>query len=134
VVAASIQGKSGHGLYRYGEGKLTPLAVTGQEMPGGGRLADVEVPGGSFSWANEAGQHAFVARLSDGTRAAYLLGEDGALSRIVKSNEATDVGTITQLTPAGSAGIALNSKGQVALPVRIEGGPTAIVLLTPVAE
>jgi hypothetical protein len=131
LVAAAVRGKTGHGLYRYREGKLSPLVVRDQEMPGGGQFA--QLAGGSevVSWANEAGQHAFYAQLRDGSRAAYLLNADGTLALVIKSGAATSIGTITRIAPPQSFGIALNSQGEVALPVQLDGGAAAVLLLTP---
>jgi hypothetical protein len=87
------------------------------------------------------GQHAFIATLTDGARAAYLMDADGKLSLILKSGTATELGKVTQLgrntfvagLTRGGQGVGLNSQGQEALPVQIEGGPFTIVLLTPAA-
>jgi hypothetical protein len=128
------------GLYRLLEGKLLALAVPGQEMPGGGKLASVlaEAPtsfgpsvGADVSRANEAGQHVFRARLEDGTRALYRLDVDGALTLLLKQGMATELGEITRLV--GGRGIGFNSQGQIALSLRLAGGPETLVLLTPPA-
>jgi hypothetical protein len=132
LVAARVAGVSGHGLYRFADGQLKPLVVRGQEMPGGGQLADVDALGGAVSWANDAGQHAFYAQLVDGARGAYLLNADGTLSLIVKTGTNTEVGAITRIAPGESGGVALNNKGQVALPVQIGDGPNSVVLFSPV--
>jgi hypothetical protein len=113
-------------LYLWSNGALTPVAVRGQTMPGGGQLRDI-IPWVSF--ANESGQHAFLARLMDQSTAAYRMEADGTLSLILKSGTTTELGTITQV--GGSGNIALNSKGQVAVAVQIAGKPDALVLLTP---
>jgi hypothetical protein len=115
-------------LHQLADGKITLVVESGQEMPGGGTLARII----STSAANEAGQHAFTAELDDGSAAAYLLNADGKLSLIAKSGMTTDLGVITRIggDHAGT-GVALNSKGQVALVVAISGGPETLVLLAP---
>jgi hypothetical protein len=130
------------GLYRFLNGQLAAVAVPGQEMPGGGKLATIleENPGtiahGSnalydVSLASEAGEHAFRGRLEDGTRAVYRLDADGRLSLVVKNGMITNLGTITSLP--GATGIGLNDLGQVAMVVKIDRGPDTVVLLTPIA-
>jgi hypothetical protein len=123
-------------FYRWANGQFTLLFTVGQDMPGGGTLKQYFGPFG----LNDAGQFAFLAQISENGRtlgAAYLLDTDGTLSLILKSGATTALGTITQvLTPnssPGSMGIGLNSKGQVALPVKLASGPATLVLLTPAA-
>jgi hypothetical protein len=130
-------------LYYHADSKLTPVVVPGQAMPGGGTFKALQFgPGEGFirrvafangiSFANEAGQHAFLARLQDDTTAAYRLDPDGQLSLILKSGTTTDLGTITNVGGAGSSfGIGLNSRGQVATTVRVNDGADTIVLLIP---
>jgi hypothetical protein len=123
-------------VYRFAEGKLSPVAVPGQEMPGGGKLKTLFSTGNPFgvSDANAAGQHAFLAVLEDGSTAAYLMAVDGKLSLILKSGTTTDLGTITNVGHgADSIGVGLNSRGQVALTVKVSGSPDTLVLLTPAA-
>jgi hypothetical protein len=133
------------GLHLLAGGQLIPVAVPGQEMPGGGTLQNIQgAPDESWptgvSHANAAGQHAFLARLEDNSTAAYLMDADGKLSLLLKSGTTTDLGQITRLGRGSTAngsfsnGIGLNSKGQVALSVDIAGGPTTLVLLTPTAR
>jgi hypothetical protein len=126
------------GLYRFAEGQLTPLALPGQAMPDGGQLATIleEYPAasgtssaGDVSPANELGQHVFRARLEDGTRALYRVDPDGTLTLLLKQGAVTELGTITSLL--GGRGLGFNSRGQIALTVRIAGGPETLVLLTP---
>lgn len=130
------------GLYLLSEGKLTPVVVRGQEMPGGGQFRDMLSNGFGVSPPNSLGQHAFTSTLADGSTAAYLMDADGKLSLIMKSGAPTEFGKISGIGVAGSRpgtsliagswGLALNSKGHVALPVQIDGGLHAIILLTPV--
>jgi hypothetical protein len=117
-------------LYRLDEGRLTPIVLPGQEMPGGGELSTVQALG--VSAANDLGQHAFLATLADGATACYLLEPDGRLSLLLKSGAATDLGTIASVGPGSveSHGIGLNNQGEVALTVSFAGRPDAIVLLT----
>lgn len=124
-------------LYRIAEGRLTPVVLPGQEMPGGGRFLTVQDAG--VSTANDRGQHAFLATLQDGATACYLLEPDGRLSLLLKSGAASELGTITHVGPGTveSHGIGLNNRGEVALTVAIADGgatvahPDAVVLLTP---
>jgi hypothetical protein len=143
LVAADVQGApSNPGLYLVADGKLTPVAVPGQQMPDGSKLrslgniqfTDAGQPRAlGVSAANAAGQYAFVATLEDGGTAAYRIEADGALSLILKSGAVTDLGKITRVgAGARGTGIAINSQGQVAVPVTIDTGPEAIALLTPV--
>jgi hypothetical protein len=139
LLAASLKGASGpFGLYRFAGGTITPLVVPGQEMPGGGQYK--ELFSGSMSYygvsgANDAGQHAFEAVLADGSQGAYQVDADGKLSLILKSGANTELGPFTGFGRAGSSsnstGISLNNRGQVALAVKIAGGPDTVVLLTP---
>jgi hypothetical protein len=128
VLDLSLQGNvQNDGLYLYANGSLTPLVVPGQEMPGGGKLAHL-----GAGAQNNTGQSAFIGWLQDGTRSAYLLQLDGKLSLILNTGATTELGKITNIG-SPSTGICLNNKGQVALAVKIAGGPDTIVLLTPTA-
>jgi hypothetical protein len=131
------------GVYRYADGQLTPIAVPGQQMPGGGIYKTQSWI--SVSYANELGQHAFFAEITEEGRsrtAAYLLDAEGKLSLILKSGTTTDLGTITKVGEPGSEvgtsrpslGVGLNNRGQVALPVQFDNGPHTLVLLTPAAQ
>jgi hypothetical protein len=142
LVAARVSSSpNASGLYRFAEGRLTPVVTPGQEMPGGGRLATVsQIDFGPFygvaawrdvSLPNDNGQYVFNARLEDGTRALYLLDADGKLSLVVKKGTATPLGEIT--TVAEARGLALNARGQIAAMLGIAGRHPALVLLTPSA-
>jgi hypothetical protein len=140
LVLASRSAEGRLGLYRFAAGKLTALVVPDQTLTDGGKFSDIVLGYYGVSNANELGQHAFLARLADGSTAAYLLDVDGKPSLILKSGAVTDLGKITLIgtatRPSGGliswgSGIGLNSKGQVALTVSIDGGPTTLVLLTP---
>jgi hypothetical protein len=126
------------GLFFAAHGQLKPAAVPGQTMPGGDRLRTVQETIGSagpsaafhVSRANEAGQYAFVALLEDGHQGVYRVDEDGTLSLVLKSGTDTAVGRIIAISRDGY-GIGLNSRGQVAVAVQIQGGPDVLVRLTP---
>jgi hypothetical protein len=71
IVARLNDNKKGpFALYQYAGGALTPVAVPGQEMPGGGKLKDIPLSKLGVSPANDRGQHAFIATLEDGATAA----------------------------------------------------------------
>lgn len=82
-----------------------------------------------------------AARLPDhprrGSTAAYLLDVDDTLSLIAGTGMTIPMGTITQVDAGditgsqGAIGLALNSKGQVALAAKLDGGVDTLVLLTP---
>jgi hypothetical protein len=131
LVSARVQGVSGFGLYRFTEGKLVPVAVRGQEMPGGGKFTTIDYPDGAVSWANAPGQHVFWCGIEGGQRAAYRVDPDGTLTLVLKSRTATSLGNITHLAPGQSFGLAINNRGQIALTVRIDDGPATLILLTP---
>jgi hypothetical protein len=136
------------GLYRFVDGRLVPVAVPGQEMPGGGKLRTVLETNGDdiggpnalsdVSPANEVGEHAFKGRLEGGSVALYQVDADGKLALLLKEGEATELGPIRSIREG--SGIGLNSQGQVSLVVRIasgtvpSGGPETLVLLTPSAR
>jgi hypothetical protein len=120
-------------LYLFADGKLRPVAVPGQEMPGGGKFKSLQTFVIGTSFPNDAGQHAILAALEDGASAACLMDAEGKLSLILKSGTTTPLGTITNVGQGGggSTGIGFNNKGQVALTVKIDDGLDTIVLLTP---
>jgi hypothetical protein len=126
-------------LYRFAEGQLDPVAVLGQAMPGGGTFKSVQTDRRGISVSNDAGQHAFLAILADGSTAAYRVDADGKLALLLKSGTTTDLGQITNVgvgdSPAKPEGIGVgfNNNGQLAVSVRINGGVTTLVLLTPAA-
>jgi hypothetical protein len=148
LVGARLPGSHNAGLYRYRLGKK-PLAVAvpGKPMPGGGvfqSLLDPQQGLSAVSYPNQLGQHAFLATIAEAgmTRtAAYLVDETGNLSLILKSGMMTDIGPVVNvglatrlLSGSGSSGIGLNSKGQVALTMKISDAPNMIVLLTPTSR
>jgi hypothetical protein len=127
-------------LYLWNDGQLKPVVTPGQQMPGGGRFWRVSLgpPRGPYdtgvSYANELGQHAFFANVSDEKgEAAYRMDVDGTLSLILKRGAMTEQGRVTRLLHSSyGSGIALNGRGQVALAVQFDRGRPALVLLTPV--
>ena len=142
LVLASLSAEGPLGLYRFAAGKLTALVVPGQTLPDGSRFSSIPLWRYGVSTANELGQHAFLARLADGSTSAYRPDPDGKLTTTLKSGATTELGKITLIGSAtrpapglfhAGARIGLNSQGQVAFDASIDGGPTALVLLTPTA-
>jgi hypothetical protein len=138
VVAARLNNSKGpDALYRFADGKLTPVAVPGQPMPGGGKFKTLQSDREGIGFANELGQHPLLAILEDQSTALYRLDPDGQLALILKSGTVTDLGKITRVgvpVPADEpegVGAALNAGGQIAVSVRINGGVTTLVLLAP---
>jgi hypothetical protein len=113
--------------------------VPGQPVLDDGKLVNLQnvfveatkIRSYAVSRASTAGQHVVVATLEGGTTAAYLLGADGKLSLLIKSGMQTDRGPITQV---GDSPGAVNSQGQVALVLRVNGGPQTLMLLTPASQ
>jgi hypothetical protein len=127
LVSAKVAG-SGEGLYRVADGKVFPVAVPGQEIPGGGKLKTV-FGGSQSSQSSQAGEHVFPVTLDDGTRAICQVDADGNLSLVLKNGTPTELGTITKFSEDSWAFV--HSKGQVAVAVQIDNGPDTLVLLTP---
>jgi hypothetical protein len=142
VIAHTSEDPEAAGLYRFGEGKLTPIAVPGQAMPGGGTLdrllenagvSSGEIGPNSFfdvSRGNAEGQHVFQAQV-EGRDGVYRVDADGKLSQIIAEGATTDRGEITAI-PAGF-GVDLNNRGQVLLVAQLDGGEPTLVVLTPTA-
>jgi hypothetical protein len=125
-------------LYMLADGKLTSVAVPGQDMPGGGKLKSVGGGDNNRSLevvrsGNALGQLAVLATLDDDTTALYLMGADGKLSLVLKQGADTSVGKIANIGAGtqSSFGLSLNNKGQIAVTVLPENGDDTIVLLTP---
>lgn len=136
LVLASLNGRELNAAYLFADGKLTPVAVPGQEMPEGGtfrRIQHVYINPGGVSVANDAGQHVLLAVVAGVGTAAYLMEADGSLSLILKSGPHPDLAQITNVgqEAGGSTGVGFNNKGQVALVVKPTGVPATVVLLTP---
>jgi hypothetical protein len=143
IVTAAVGGTTRHGVYRVANGTITPLAVPGQPMPGGGKWKTLQnvlsasagyYSAGTFclgcSVPNEAGEHVLLATLEDNSTAAYRMTANGTLSLILKSG--TDYLNLGMVTRVGvDSPASLNSKGQIALSVRINGGAPTLILLTP---
>lgn len=139
LVTAGVGGSRRHGLYLVRDGQLTAVAEPGQTMPDGSRFSGLSsvyagaegvlYSTGGVSIASQTGEHIFVGALADGSTAAYRMDADGKLTLVLKRGSRTELGTITSIEGGNLAGI--NSEGQVALVVRIDGGPDTVVLLTP---
>ena len=133
LISARVTGKGGQGLYRLAGGTLTPVAVAGQPMPGGGTFKSIAFIdhdlARSVSAATEAGQHTFVATLADNSTGVYRLDADGTLSLVVKTGMTTPLGKVTRF--GQYTGPVMNSKGQVVVSISFDNGPETLVLLTP---
>lgn len=119
-------------LYRDTASGLAALIVPGTKMPDGGTFQSIPVNREGISTANDAGQHAFLATLADGSTAAYLLDADGKITLVLKSSDLGPNSSVGQ-GHGRSIGVGLNNRGQVALTVQIAGGPDTLVVLTPAA-
>jgi hypothetical protein len=138
LLVIGVDGSRNHGLYRFADGRLQPVVVPGQEMPGGGRFQAIQnvytsVSDGyrclGVSAANELGEHGLVAELEDGETAAYRLDAESRLSLILKSGSATDAGPVTRVgsqhrNNATAPACSLNARGEVALIVQNRRGGT----------
>jgi hypothetical protein len=125
LFGGNLDGNDAHwGYYARIDGQLVAIAVPGKEMPGGGKFAGAE---GSCP-ASSTGETMFTARLEGGDLGAYRVDADGKhLSLIVRNS---DLGG--KIVDPNSYGMAINGKGQVALPVRFTGDRVdTLVLLTP---
>jgi hypothetical protein len=138
LVVANRQDGGPFSLYRWSMGKLLPVAVPGQSLPGGEILKDIPLEHVGISTANSTGQQLFYALLQDGSTAAYRVDADGSLALVVQSGTSTGMGVITQVGgqitdqgPQGGLGVGLNDQGQVLLSLRWNGGPDTLALLTP---
>jgi hypothetical protein len=138
-------GSSRQGVFSVLDGRVTTIAAPGWTMPGGGTLKTVQSaytqefspPTIGVSGANAAGQHAFLATLEDGSTAVYRTEPGGYLSLISKISSATappvqiaDALPSLKLVPGSRP--CLSNSGQLAISVRQQGGPSMIMLLTPV--
>lgn len=120
-------------LYLHTGSAILPVAVLGQEMPGGGKMQTLLDYG--VSAANDRGEHVFLARLADGATAAYRMAADGTPSLILKSGAITSLGKVVSIGQGYGYlhGAGINNRGQVALTLRFDQGPETLVLLTPSA-
>jgi len=111
------------------EGTLLPVALPGQEMPGGGRLPTQSRSLTDPHWLsppNDQGQHLFIAELEGGSKAVYRIDADGTLALVLKQGTVTTYGTIGRIgTSAG-----FNNKGQIALTAEFDS-QDSLLLLTP---
>jgi hypothetical protein len=127
-MGGSLDGSSSHiGLYLWSAGQLTAICLSGQTaMPGGGQFLGLI----SFSASSSAGASAFTARLVGGDSGLYRVDADGKVSLIAKPG---DLGAqVVFPDSSGSFGLAINARGQVALPVLFKGDKAeSLILLTP---
>jgi hypothetical protein len=132
LIDAVVKDNSPFGMSLWKDGQFTTVLLPDQPLPGGGNYDGDPFPG--WGPPNDAGQYPFILPLKENGEShagAYLVGEDGKVTLIVKDGMTTDLRTITHLGGNHSGGIALNSKGQVALTAQIDNGPDALLLLTP---
>lgn len=125
AVVGSLSGSSQWGSYMRSGDQLIPTGVPGQEMPGGGTYVGL----GSYSYYNRTGDNAFTAGLKGGDAGIYRIDADGKLSLIVKSSTLG-----AKLDSSDSWFIAINGKGEIALPVRFTGDKdVTLILLKPIS-
>jgi hypothetical protein len=144
ITATTNKSDSSHwGLYHVAGGKIQTVVAPGWTMPGGGIFKTVQyvlaeensVTITAVSSANAANQHAFLATLEDGSAGAYSVDSAGQLSLLFKATaqpkpaQITEVGYSITFVPGSRP--CLNNRGQVALSVRLKGGRSMILLLTP---
>jgi len=130
LVEASVKTPTAaHSLFVFRDGSLTAAALAGKALPDGVNLKSVA---GGVSAANDAGEHAFLVSRSDGTTAAYLIDAAGNLTLLAISSLTHEPGSISRVGEAGTFGVAINNKRQVALVIKLAGErSSALVLLTP---
>jgi hypothetical protein len=130
-IGGNLDGVSTHwGLYMRTGDHLVGVAVPGQTMPGGGQFMGLA----NFAYPSSAGESAFTARLDGGDTGVYRVDADRKLSLIAKSSDLGAKFVFSNAGSGGSYGIAINGKGQVALPVRFTGDKVdTLILLTPVS-
>jgi hypothetical protein len=137
LVAAHLNDDFGRGgFFLFAAGQLKAVSAPGQKLADGATSGGFTVTA-QVSAANAAGQICFVTWLSDGA-ALYLMQPDGRLSQALKTGVTTSLGSVFDfpLTAGFANGIALNGKGQIALPVTLDNGASrteVVALLTPVA-
>src|SRR5262249_38629279 len=80
VVAVRLNdiNKGPDALYLFANGALTPVAVPGQPMPGGGTFKTLQSDRDGIGFANRLGQHPFLVTLQDNSSAAYRMETDGS--------------------------------------------------------
>jgi hypothetical protein len=144
ITATTDQSDSNHwGLYRVAGGKITTVAAPGRTMPGGGIFKTIQYQSTeensaslmAVSTANAVSQHVFLATLEDGTAGAYSVDSAGQVSLLFKAIASSkpvqiqEVGYSMTFVPGSRP--CLNNHGQVALSVRMKGGHSMIMMLTP---
>jgi hypothetical protein len=132
-----------YGLYRSLNGAITPVVEPGAAMPGGGTLQTVQnisvqedsPPLMGVSDANAAGQHVFLATLTDGSAAAYLLDRNDRMTLVFQTNSAAGpahvADTISTMTFVPGCRPCINNQGQIALSVRPDKNHSMIMLMSP---
>jgi hypothetical protein len=146
ILTAGVENSRNHGIYRLVDGKLVPLLVPGQEMPGGGMFRTLRytqewsgvgaVITNGLGAPNLKGQRGLLATLEDGSVSAYLMEPDGKLSLLLKQGQQTALGTVTRVGQSATASNAapppyVNGKGEVLLLAEFDNGPRSLVLLEP---
>lgn len=145
VTATTNQMKSNqYGLYRAANnGVITPIVEPGATMPGGGTLQSVQYTGTkensppvmAVSAANAAGQHAFVAAMTDGSTGVYRLDLDGTITPVFQTSPTTGPVQITDTVPGltflPGTRPCINNQGQIALSMRRSAHSSIILVLTP---
>jgi hypothetical protein len=144
ITATTDKSDSNHwGLYRVAGGKITTVAGPGSTMPGGGIFKTVQTvategnssPLTALSSANAGSEHVFLATLEDGTAGAYAVDSAGQVSLLFKATaqpkpvQIAEVGYSMTFVPGSRP--CLNNRGQVAFSVRLKGGRSMIMMLTP---
>lgn len=144
LLAALLHGLSGASisLFSWSDGKLTPVVVPGQSLPGGGRFQTVQPQNPNsievslatgVSAPNQEGEFVFLATQENGATGAYRVDAEGNLSLVLKGGGTTSLGKIANVGQGNgrSQGVGFNNRGQVALTVKITGGAEMVALLTP---
>jgi hypothetical protein len=144
ITATTDKSDSNHwGLYRVAGGKITTVAGPGSTMPGGGIFKTIQYvlteEGGmsitALSSANATSEHVFLATLEDGTAGAYAVDSVGRVSLVFRATaqpkpvQIQEVGYSMTFVPGSRP--CLNNRGQIALSVRLNGGHSLIMVLTP---
>lgn len=137
VMLGRVGAHQSPGLYLYTakDKKLTAIVKPGDTLPGGGTLRGVEAYPISLGISDD-GSAVFGGQLDDDSGGVYVY-KNGTITPVVKTGQnLAGVGMADQLAHTGdlsSAGVAINSKGQIAFPAHTADGKTHLVLATPAA-
>ena len=143
VVFLAGLGEPGAGYFFWSKGKVVPVAVTGQAMPGGGTMLAPALFFGSWD-LNDKGEVAFSAVLDTDSLGsgefdtALYKWSNGKLTLIVRSGMSIpNVGTVMKLAPpwffnTAFSGAELNNNGQVAYQVTTTDFTTFVLRTGPV--